>query len=164
MWQRIWCNLFSSWFQLARWFPKNKMRNIRDIIAGGELHHAGELCFAVEARFSLLALLNGLTTRARAEQVFSDLRIWNTQDNSGVLVYLQLAEHKIEIVADRGIAQMVPQAMWQALCSAFSMDMREKTPDQAVIACLEQINRLLTEYFPAATINNNELPDEPVIL
>ena len=164
MWQRIGRNLFSHWFQLNRWFPKQKMREIRDIIAKGELHHAGELCFAVEARFSFWVLLDGITTRSRAEQLFSSMRIWDTQDNSGVLVYLHLAEHKIEIVADRGIAKMVPQAMWQALCNAFSIDMHEKSPDQAIIACLEQINHLLIEYFPASTINNNELPDEPVIL
>jgi uncharacterized membrane protein len=140
------------------------MREIRDLIAKGELHHAGELCFAVEARFSIWSLLDGITTRSRAEQLFSSMRIWDTQDNSGVLVYLHLAEQKIEIVADRGIAKMVPQAMWQALCNEFAKDMHEKSPDQAIIACLEQINRLLIDYFPADAINNNELPDEPVIL
>ena len=164
MWQRIWRNLFSSWFQLARWFPKKKMREIRDYIAQGELKHAGELCFAIEARYSLWSILNGITPRLRAEQIFSSLRIWDTQDNCGVLVYLQLAERKIEIVADRGLAKHVPESMWQALCQAFSIDMHEKTPYQAVIACLEQINSLLIEFYPATEHDINELPNEPVIL
>lgn len=164
MWQRISRNLFSHWFQLNRCFPKHKMRDIRDIIANGELQHAGEVCFAVEARYSIWTVFDGMTTRARAEQLFSALRVWDTQDNSGVLVYLQLAEHKIEIVADRGIAQHVPTTMWQALCQAFSIDMLEKSPDQAVIACLEQINSLLIEFYPSPDNNINELPNEPVIL
>lgn len=164
MWQRILRNLFSSWFQQYRCFPKSKMIEIRDFIAQGELHHSGELCFAIEARFSLWSLLNGITPRLRAEQIFSALRVWDTQENSGVLVYLQLAERKIEIVADRGIAQKVPPSMWQALCQAFSIDMHEKTPDKAVISCLEQINNLLIEFYPATESNFNELSDEPVIL
>lgn len=164
MWQRIRRNLFSSWFQLQRCFPKSKMREIRDFIAQGESKHTGELCFAIEARFSLWSLLNGITPRLRAEQIFSALRVWDTQENSGVLVYLQLAERRIEIVADRGIAEKVPAAMWQALCHAFTVDMHEKAPDQAVIACLEQINHLLSEYYPSSEDNRNELPNEPVIL
>jgi hypothetical protein len=161
---RIWRNLFASWFQLAHCFPASKMREIRDFIAQGELKHAGELCFAVEARFSFWSVVHGITSRQRAEQIFSALRIWDTQENCGVLVYLQLAEHKIEIVADRGIAQNVPASMWQALCQAFSIDMHEKSPDQAVIACLEQINNLLIEFYPSIENNINELPNEPVIL
>jgi uncharacterized membrane protein len=161
---RIWRNLFTSWFQLARWFPASKMRDIRDFIAQGELKHAGELCFAIEARFSLWSLIDGITPRQRAEQIFSALRVWDTQENCGVLVYLQLAEHKIEIVTDRGIAQKVPHSMWQALCQAFSIDMHEKSPDQAVIKCLEQINNLLIEFYPSTEISVNELPNEPVIL
>ncbi len=96
------------------------MKFIRDVITEGERHHAGELCFAVEARYSLMALLNGIHTRQRAEQMFSALRVWDTAENSGVLVYLQVAEHRIEIVADRGIAAKVPEAEWSALCAEFA--------------------------------------------
>ena len=69
MWRRIWLNLFGGWFQLNRWFPKPKMKFIRDVITEGERHHAGELCFAVEARYSLMALLNGIHSRQRAEMI-----------------------------------------------------------------------------------------------
>lgn len=161
---RIWLNLFSGWFQLNRWFPESRMKFIRDVIAEGEKGHAGELCFAVEARYSLWALFDGIQSRKRAEQVFSSLGVWNTQDNSGVLVYLQLAERRIEIVADRGISTKVPPLQWQALCSEFADAIRNGAPDQAVIDCLNKINALLQRHFPAAHDNPKELPDEPIIL
>lgn len=164
MWQRIWRNLFSEWFQLSRWFTASKMRHIRDVIAEGELHHAGELCFAVEARYSFFALLNGIQPRQRAEQVFSSLGVWNTADNSGVLVYLQIAEHRIEIVADRGIAQKVPADQWSGLCAEFADKMRTQPADLAVLDCLMKINALLIQHFPAAEDNPKELPNEPIIL
>lgn len=157
-------NLFSGWFQLNRWFPPERMKAIRNVIAEGERSHAGELCFAVEARYSPFALLAGIHARGRAAQVFSALRIWDTAENSGVLVYLQLAERRVEIIADRGIAAQVPQAAWDALCADFVEAMRHSQPDRAVMDCLNRINALLTRHFPAADDNPKELPDEPVIL
>ncbi|GAB2994991.1 membrane protein [Arenimonas maotaiensis] len=164
MLRRLWLNLCTGWFRLPRWFPKARMRAIRDAIAEGERRHAGELCFAVEARYSPLALWAGLTPRGRAEQLFSALRVWDTADNSGVLLYLQLAERRVEIVADRGIAARVPAAEWQALTAAFAEDMRCGEPSQAVLACLGRINALLALHFPASADNPRELPDEPVVL
>jgi len=96
------------------------MHAIRDAIADGERGHAGELCLAIESRYSPWAVMAGLQARDRARQVFSLLRVWDTQGNSGVLMYLQLAERRVELVADRGIAARVDPALWQALCADFA--------------------------------------------
>ncbi len=161
---RILDNLFSAWFALPRAFPVATMRRIRDAVADGEQHHAGELCVAIESRFSPLAVMSGLDTRQRATQVFSLLRVWDTRDNSGVLLYIQLAERKVELLADRGIAARVEPALWQAICDDFSAEMRSQPPEQAVLNCLGRINALLVRHFPAARDNPGELPDEPVVL
>jgi hypothetical protein len=161
---RLWRNLFGAWFQLPRWFPMATMHRLRDEIAEGERRHAGELCLAIEARYSPWAVLAGLEVRERAQQVFSQLRVWDTRDNSGVLLYLQLAERRVELVADRGIADRVDPALWQALCEDFASGMRAGAPDAAVSRCLARINALLAEHFPAAHDNPRELPDEPVVL
>ena len=129
--QRLFSNLFSAWFMLPRHFPADAMRRIRDVVAEGELHHAGELCVAIEARYSPMAILGGLQPRHRAEQVFSLLRVWDTQDNSGVLLYLQLAERRVELVADRGIAARVEPALWQSICDDFATEMRAQAPNAA---------------------------------
>lgn len=149
---------------MSRWFPAEKLTHIRDIIAEGEHSHAGEICFAIEARYSFLSVLNGLHTRERAHQVFAQLRVWDTQDNSGVLLYLQLAERRVELIADRGIAARVDSGQWQAICDQFTHDIRTGAADVAVVACIGKINALLTEHFPAREDNPCELPDEPVVL
>ena len=164
MFARLFANLFGGWFRLSRWFPQATMRGIRDAIAEGERGHAGELCLAVEARYTPWAVLRGLQPRERAQQLFSLLRVWDTRDNSGVLLYLQLAERRVEIVADRGIAARVAAEQWQALCAAFAVEIRSMPADAAVLACLGRINALLTEHFPADVDNPRELPDDPVVL
>ncbi len=164
MFQRLLLNIFGGWFRLSRWFPTEGMRRIRDAIAQGELGHAGELCFAVEGRYSPMAVLAGLQPRQRAHHVFSLLRLWDTQDNSGVLLYLQLAERRVEIVADRGIAARVDAGQWQQICTDFSADIAGSEPELAVIACVARINALLTTHFPAEADNPREFPDEPVVL
>jgi hypothetical protein len=161
---RLFANLFGGWFRLSRWFPDATMRGIRDAIAEGERGHAGELCLAVESRYSPWAVLGGLQVRERAQQLFSLLRVWDTRDNSGVLLYLQLAERRVEIVADRGIAARVAPELWDSLCGDFARDMASQSADRAVLRCLERINGLLREHFPADADNPRELPDDPVVL
>lgn len=162
--KRLMQNIFSGWFRMSSWFPATTLTHIRDVIREGERSHAGEICFAVEARFSIGAVLNGLQTRGRANQLFSTLRVWDTQDNSGVLLYLQLAERRVELIADRGIAARVGSAQWQKICDEFTHDIGNGPADVAVLACIAKINALLSEHFPALADNPRELPDEPVVL
>lgn len=162
--RRLIQNLFAGWFRLSRWFPKATMHRIRDVIAAGERGHAGELCLAIESRYSFWGVLSGLQTRQRAEQLFSLLRVWDTDANSGVLLYLQLAERRVEIVADRGIAARVEPVIWQEICVEFADNMHAKPAAEAVVHCLGRINALLTANFPAEVDNPRELPDEPVVL
>jgi uncharacterized membrane protein len=96
--------------------------------------------------------------------VFSLLRVWDTAGNSGVLLYLQLAERRVEIVADRGIDARVSPEAWQALCADFAREMAAGPADAAVLACLGRINEMLAAHFPAAADNPRELPDDPVVL
>lgn len=161
---RLWQNMFTGWFQMPRWFPAATLASIRELITEGERHHAGEICFAVEARYSFWSALNGLQTRDRANQLFSMLRVWDTQDNSGVLLYLQLAERRVELIADRGIAARVDSTQWQKICDEFTNDIHHGPADVAVLACIAKVNTLLSEHFPAHEDNPRELPDEPVVL
>ena len=162
--KRLMQNIFGGWFRLSSWFPATTLTRIRDVIAEGERHHAGEICFAVEARYSFISVLNGLQTRQRANQVFSMLRVWDTQDNSGVLLYLHLAEHRVELIADRGIAARVEGAQWQTICEEFTSDIAAGPADVAVLTCIAKINALLIMHFPADNDNTQELSNDPVIL
>ena len=123
-----------------------------------------ELRFAVEAALHPLALTRGLTARQRAIQVFSELRVWDTQHNSGVLIYVQLADRRIEIVADRGISAKVPQEQWDAVCRRMEDAYRKREFEQGTLTGIAEITRLLATHFPPLADNPNELSDAPVVL
>src|SRR3990172_9484861 len=109
-------HLFAPDWLVYRAFPRAALKRIEAAIGQSEAAHRGELRFAVEPGLDLLPVLRGLTPRQRALDVFSRLRVWDTEENSGVLIYVQLADRDIEIVADRGISAKVGQAQWDAIC------------------------------------------------
>ena len=92
-----------------RTFSPAVMRRVEESVMASEKTHRGELRVAVEAGLELEQLWRKLSPRARAEQVFSQLRVWDTAENSGVLLYINWADRNIEIVADRGISARVTQ-------------------------------------------------------
>jgi hypothetical protein len=164
MLKRLVLNLFGGWFRLRRWFPSDTMKRIRDQIAAGERFHAGEICFAVESRFSMWSVLAGLYPRLRAEHIFGSMRVWDTQENSGVLIYLHLAERHIDIIADRGIASRVPAETWRLICEKVATEIRQQHPEHAVIEAIDSIHTILRQHFPADENNPREISDQPVIL
>jgi len=151
--------------RLRRWFPAPVLARIEQAVAAGETGHIGEVCFAVEAQLPLALVLRGVTSRQRAEQAFGELRVWDTERNTGVLVYLLLSERKVEIVADRGIAAHVGQDEWERICSALAAHCASDQPESGVLEAIGAIHALLERHFPSlGQANPNERPDAPVLL
>ena len=147
-----------------RAFPPEAVERLILAVRESERTHSGELRVAVEHSFDLRALLGGATPRDRAVELFSALRVWDTEENSGVLIYVNLAEQAVEIVADRGINARVPQEQWDGICHEMSADFAVNRFPEGVLSGLERIGSLLAEHFPARRDNPNELPDSPVFL
>jgi uncharacterized membrane protein len=163
--QRLLANLFGGWFRLRRRFPAELLDEMAVAIAAGERTHLGEVCFAVESRLSPLAVLDGIDARARAGQVFSQLHVWDTEHNSGVLFYVLMAEHRIEIVADRGIAALVTQDEWDAISRRVRDGYAKGQWREGSLEAIAAAHDLLTRHFPGdGTANPDELPDRPVLL
>jgi len=140
------------------------MSRIEAAIHQSESLHSGELRFAVEAGLDLPDLLSGTSAHERALQIFSQLRIWDTEHNSGVLIYLLLADNRVEIVADRGIHARVGTARWASICDAMQQKFRTNEFESGVLEGIVAITALLQQHFPAQRDNLNELPDHPVII
>lgn len=147
----------------AHRFPEAALERIAGAIAAGEARHTGELCFAVEAALPLTAVLAGQRARDRAGEVFARLRVWDTEANNGVLVYLLLADQAIEIVADRGLAQRVEPAEWDAICEALAARLRAGEDGAGVMDAIASVSALLERHFPRSEgyVDRNELPDRP---
>ncbi|UXY13686.1 TPM domain-containing protein [Chitiniphilus purpureus] len=162
-WQRIWQHLkpIGAW----RHFDRTAMERLEAVIAQAEHGHQGELRIVVEARLPLRDLWRDLPVRERAVQWFSDLRMWDTEHNTGVLVYLLLAERRVELVADRGIAHAVPQAQWQAICAQLIGDLAAGHQVQGLGIALEALGLLLAQHYPQTpgADDTNELPNQPIL-
>lgn len=148
-----------------RHFPPATLDAIQHAIASSEHHHLGEIVFAVEGSLPVTDVLHGMSVRERAGQVFAHLRVWNTEFNTGVLVYILLAEHAIEIVADRGIAAKVADDEWRAVCTLMQQRFSSGDYQAGAIAGVEAITAILVRHFPSdGKANPDELPDRPVLL
>ena len=149
-------------------FPAATLDAIEQAIARAEKTHAGEIRFAIETGLTPLHILNGMAPRARALDVFASLRVWDTEHNNGVLIYVQLADRAVEIVADRGFQGRVNPAEWEAVCRLMEEHFRAGRFDIGSIAGVDAIGNLLTRHFPPnlgrLSRSDNQLPDRPTLL
>lgn len=145
-------------------FPKRTLAAIGQAIKASEAEHAGEIRFAVEGALDVGPLLKGQSTRERAIDVFSEMRIWDTEHNSGVLIYMSLADRTVEIVADRGIHAKVGAQEWEKICRTMETAFKQANYEDGVVCGIQAVARHLIEHFPAAGAGQNELPDKPVVL
>ena len=146
---------------VARAFPPASLSRIESAIAESEKRHDGEIRFAVEAALDPADLWRGVSARQRAIAVFSELGVWDTERNNGVLIYLLLADRDVEIVADRGFNGKVGAAEWEGVCRRMEAALREGRHAEALIAGIEALSPILARHFPPAPGGRNELPDRP---
>jgi uncharacterized membrane protein len=148
-----------------RHFPPATLDAIQHAIAASEHRHLGEIVFAVEGNLPLADVLRDRSARERAHDVFARLRVWNTEHNTGVLVYILIADHAIEIVADRGVAKKIDATAWDEVVKLMQRDFGTGTYERGALAGVEAIGELLARHFPAnGERNADELPDRPVLL
>jgi len=155
-------HLFTPHWLALRAFPSPVLQAIERAIKASERSHRGEIRFAIEGPLHLASLR--FTARQRAREVFAQLGVWDTAENTGVLVYVQLADRRIEIVADRGIAARVPQHEWDAICRAMERAFKAGDYQQGALHAIAAVTQILAREFPAHGANPNELPDKPAVL
>jgi uncharacterized membrane protein len=147
------------------WLDADGMERITAAIDAGEQRHAGEICFAVEPALHWRHVLRGTDARMRAEQAFARLRVWDTEANTGVLLYVLLADHRLEIVADRGLRD-IDAAEWRGVCATIEAGLRGEDPASAIIRGVNAISDLLARHAPQAEgrEDRDELPNRPHFL
>ena len=162
--RRAWRHWRSTDGDGKRAFPPESLKAIGEAITAGELTHRGEVRLIVETGMPLEAVWADITNRQRACALFAEHGVWDTEDNCGVLVYINLAEHKVDIVADRAIGRKIEQPTWQRICNTMTEGYKRGDFHNSTLAAIEQVNALLREHFPANGTDRNELPDHPVLL
>jgi len=162
--KRIGRHLIEHRWRERRIFTPQVLDNIEQAIKAGEAAHSGQLRFVVEGALDGAPLFHDQPARERALDLFSHLRIWDTAHNNGVLIYLLLADRRVEIIADRGIDAKIGPAGWEKICRDMEADFRGGNFEAGVIKGIEAVSHQLAKYFPAQGPTRNELPDKPVVI
>ncbi len=150
---------------LRRNFPRAALENIERTIAEAEQTHAGQIRFAVEHALELSPLLRGQSARERAIEVFSNLHVWDTEHNNGVLIYLLLADRDVEIVADRGVHGKLGQVVLESVCKEMEISFRQGKFEEGVVAGIRSVGEHLARHYPHVGADKiNELPDQAVLI
>jgi len=160
-WLRILKHRWTDETDAARALGPEALQRLEQRVAASERRHSGEIRLCVEAGLPLSYLWRGATARQRAVTMFGKLRVWDTEANNGVLIYLLLAEHAIEVVADRGLARAVPPETWQQLVAGMREAFRAGRFEAGLAEAVDRVDALLVAHFPLAEgqANPNELPD-----
>jgi len=162
--KRIGKHLLEHHWRARRIFPSKALAAIEQAIKAGEATHSGQVRFVVEGALDGKPLFRNQPARERALDIFSQLRIWDTAHNNGVLIYLLLADRQVEIIADRGIDAKVGASGWQKICAAMEIDFRAGNFESGVIKGIQAVSRQLAAHFPRHGAGPNELPDAPVVI
>jgi len=157
-------HLMAPHWLTRRAFSAASLAAIETAVAAAEKRHGGELRFVVEGGLPLADLWRDRSPRARAQDLFAQLRVWDTEQNSGVLIYLQLIDRRVEIVADRGIAARVAQAQWEAVCRGMEQAFGRGAYRDGAVAAVQSVGAILAQHFPAGADQTNELSDQPLLL
>jgi uncharacterized membrane protein YgcG len=162
--RRIGKHLLAHNWRVRRIFTPEVLATIERTIQDGEATHSGQVRFVVEGALDGKPLFRDQPARERALDIFSKLRIWDTAHNNGVLIYLLFADHKVEIIADRGIDSKVGHAGWETICKAMETDFKAGNFAGGVVRGIEAVSRQLAAHFPKHRGGTNELPDAPVVM
>ena len=162
--QRLSRHLLSTPWRVRRAFPAAALADIEAAVGAAEGTHGGEIRFAIEGALEPWALLRGQTPRERAVEVFSQLRVWDTQDNNGVLIYVLLADHAVEILADRGIQAHEGADTWNAICRQIETAFKRGEFRTGALDGIESISSVLRRHYPRAGGDADELPNQPALL
>jgi uncharacterized membrane protein len=162
--KRFFRHVWMSPLIARRSFSRPTFTAIEEAVTACEKTHRGQIRFVVEPELTTHQLWMRLSSRARAVEVFSGLRVWDTEENNGVLVYVLLADRKVEIIADRGIHKHVGDARWQAICKEMEHHFRRGEFRDGSVNAINKIGVELAHYFPAQGTQTNEQSDAPVML
>ena len=163
-WRRMLRHLVMDRADVHRFLPPSALARIEQVIGEGEGRHAGQVCFAVEAALPFSRVWQRVTPRQRAMEAFGLLRVWDTEHNDGVLIYLLLADRDVEIVADRGIHAKVGDDAWTAICRKMETAFRAGRYAEAVEEGVRAVGELLVQHSPHTGAERNEIPDRPIVL
>ena len=167
LWKRLQRLLRHRWTEghVARAFPPEVLLRLERQVTHSEALHTGQIRLCVEGGLPYSYVWRDASPRERAVALFGKLGVWDTEHNNGVLIYLLMADHAIEIVADRALSRAIPSGEWQQVLSGMQQDFQRDAFAEGMETALMRVSHLLESHFPAQADMSREqsLPDAPVV-
>lgn len=168
MFQRIgraFKHLVSGSWTVNRYFSDESLERIETRVTEGEVDHSAEIRVVIEGSLSFGEVLwHNRQPRERALEVFADLHVWDTEANNGILIYLLLADHDVEILADRAADKKISTAVWAGAIELIREAFGRAAYEEGVLNAVQSLNEALARQFPSSDRNPDELPNKPVVL
>jgi uncharacterized membrane protein len=162
--RRVLRHLFSTQRGARRIAGADVIKRLQAVIADGESRHRGEVRLIVESALPLRKVARGMSPRHRAMDLFGVYRVWDTENNNGVLLYINIADRRVEIIADRAAARAVDDGTWRAIAERLTQSFAAGTFEMGMSAALDAMNAVLTQAFPAeGAAPLRELDDAPIV-
>lgn len=92
-----------------------------------------------------------------AQKVFKRLKMDETRDRTGVLIYIAVKSHKAAIIGDSGINEKVPAGFWQQTLSDLISSFKEGKHAEGIVKAVHASGNVLTQHFPLKDDDKNEL-------
>ncbi len=161
---RAWKHLWFDDRSARRIFDRDGVERIETAVQSGERRHSGEVCVAIENRLDIYRIWAGITPAERANKVFAQLGIWDTDANNGALLYFCLADHRLELRVDRGLARVCTQAQLQAVVDCATVYFQRREYVEGTLAAIAALHTLIGQHFPWREGDANELRNRPYFL
>ncbi|MCE3262793.1 MAG: hypothetical protein K0R43_1872 [Pseudoduganella sp.] len=162
--RRAWHHATTGTAAGKRAFPPATLEAIEQAITQGEQRHRAEVRLIVEPGLDARSAFNNVSNRQRARTLFAQYGVWDTEENCGVLIYINLAAREVDIVADRHVGRAVADTEWQTICRTMTGGFARGDYHASTLSALEQLNTLLARLYPAGGERPNQLPNDAVIL
>lgn len=154
----------SESYRFKKYFSREDLQRIESAVSNSETRHQGEIKIILESSLPVSRVIKGLDAKQRAMELFSEKRVWDTEKNTGILIYVQLTDRKIELLADRGIYKKIGQSALDEICERMQSGFRSGNYSGSVLSAIEEFTRLLQKYFPSEKQNPNELSNRPEVM
>lgn len=155
----------SESYRFKKYFSREDLQRIESAVSNSETRHQGEIKIILEGSFPVSRVIKGLDAKQRAMELFSEKRVWDTEKNTGILIYVQLTDRKIELLADREIYKKIGQSALDEICERMQSGFRSGNYSGSVLSAIEEFTRLLQKHFPPEEKQNpNELSDRPEVM
>ncbi|EMY77797.1 PF04536 family protein [Leptospira weilii serovar Ranarum str. ICFT] len=154
----------SKSYRFKKYFSRKDLQKIEAAVAESETRHKGEIKIILESGLPIFRVIQGINAKQRAMELFSEKRVWDTEENTGILIYVQLTDRKIELLADRGIYKKIGQSTLDEICERMQTGFRSGCYSESILTSIETFTQLLQKHFPPEKQNPNELSNRPEVI